>query len=160
MLLFGALLAASAIDLRTGRIPNPLTAGLAGAGLVLAAAGWSGISLKAAAIGMAIGLLLMLPGHVFGATGAGDVKLMAAIGACVGPVGVIAAFMGTALAGGVLAVIVAARRGRLRSTVAASGQLVTAPASGKRVIESAGRANRFAYGPAIAIGTMAAMLLR
>jgi hypothetical protein len=44
--------------------------------------------------------------------------------------------------------------------MAASGQLVTAPVSGKRVIESAGRSNRFAYGPAIAIGTMAAMLLR
>jgi hypothetical protein len=41
-----------------------------------------------------------------------------------------------------------------------SRQLVTAPATGKRVVEGRGRANRFAYGPAIAIGTLAAMLMR
>jgi prepilin peptidase CpaA len=155
-----ALAVASVIDLRTGRIPNPLTATLAGTGLVLAVGGWSGISLAAACAGLVLGLVLMLPGHLLGATGAGDVKLMAAVGAVVGPVAVVSAFIATAIAGGVLAVFVAVRRGRLRSTVVASGQLVTAPGATRRAVEAAGRGNRFAYGPAIAVGTLIAILMR
>ena len=73
---------------------------------------------------------------------------------------VFSAFLGTALAGGVLAVIVAIKRGQLQTTMDGSRQLVTAPATGKRVVDGRGRANRFAYGPAIAIGTLAAMLMR
>ncbi len=42
----------------------------------------------------------MMPGHVLGATGAGDVKLMAAVGAIVGPAMVVTAFLFTAIAGG------------------------------------------------------------
>ena len=45
----------------------------------------------------------MMPGHVLGATGAGDVKFMAAVGAIVGPALVVSAFLFTAVAGGVLA---------------------------------------------------------
>ena len=64
------------------------------------------------------GFALMLPGHVLGATGAGDVKLMAAVGAIVGPAVVLKAFLFTAVAGGVLAVAVALRRRRLAATLA------------------------------------------
>ncbi len=56
----------------------------------------------------------MLPGHLFGATGAGDVKLFAAAGALIGPAPIVTAFFYTALAGGVLALIVA------RATAAAA----------------------------------------
>ena len=57
--------------------------------------------------GFALGLLLMMPGHALGATGAGDVKLMAAVGAIVGPGLVVSAFLFTAIAGGILAILVA-----------------------------------------------------
>ena len=73
---------------------------MAGAGFGLAASGMSGVSLGAAAVGFVVGLALMLPGHVLGATGAGDVKLMAAVGAIVGPRVVVNAFLFTAVAGG------------------------------------------------------------
>src|SRR5438093_8909889 len=74
---------AVATDMRTRRIPNWLTAGMASAGFGIAAAGGQVTPLHAA-LGLAGGLLLMLPGHLIGATGAGDVKLMAAVGAVVG----------------------------------------------------------------------------
>jgi prepilin peptidase CpaA len=105
----GAVIAA-AIDLRTRRVPNPLTAALAASGLAFAASGMSGLTVGASLAGFALGLALMLPGHVFGATGAGDVKLFAAAGAVIGPAPIVTAFFYTALAGGVLALMVAARR--------------------------------------------------
>ena len=49
----------------------------------------------------------MLPGHALGATGAGDVKLMAAVGSLLGPLVIVNAVLFTAIAGGVLAVTVA-----------------------------------------------------
>ena len=51
----------------------------------------------------------MLPGHLIGATGAGDVKLFAAAGALIGPAHILTAFIYTALAGGVLAIVISLR---------------------------------------------------
>ena len=67
--------------------------------------GRAGCRSGAAPLGFVMGFALMLPGHLLGATGAGDVKLMAAIGALVGPVLMVKAFLFTAIAGGVLAVV-------------------------------------------------------
>ena len=102
------------VDLRTRRIPNWLTLGLTGCGLALAAFQVSGLSVMSALAGFGIGLLLMLPGHVVGATGAGDVKLFAAIGTVLGPSGIAVAFFYTTIVGGVLALVVAINRRRLR----------------------------------------------
>ena len=52
----------------------------------------------------------MLPGRLFGATGGGDVKLMAALGTLLGPPQIVVAFVVGAIAGGVLAVGHAWRR--------------------------------------------------
>jgi prepilin peptidase CpaA len=158
--LAAGLVAAVLIDVRSRRIPNWLTASMAVAGLLMAAVGMSGLTLAQAALGCAAGLLLMLPGHVIGATGAGDVKLMAAIGAILGPSMVFSAFLATAVAGGIFAVIVAMRRGRLHATLDGTRQLIASPTQGKQAVESAGRSNRFAYGPAIAVGTLIAVLMR
>ena len=158
--LAAGLVAATVIDLRSRRIPNVLTGGMVALGLSLAATGASGISVPASIMGFCLGLALMMPGYLLGATGAGDVKLMAAVGALIGPVLVINAFLFTAIAGGVLAVIVAARRKRLGATLAQTGRLVAAPGQAPKEIQAATRASRFAYGPAIAAGTMIAMLIR
>jgi prepilin peptidase CpaA len=99
----------------------------------------------------------MLPGYGLGATGAGDVKLMAAVGAIVGPGLVVTAFLCTAIAGGVLAVVVALRRRCLRDTVVAASRLVGT--DGRQRIHSAGASSRFAYGPAIAAGSVIATLI-
>ena len=152
-------LAATVVDIRSRRIPNELTATMAGVGIGLAATGLSGVSLVGSIAGLALGLALMLPGHALGATGAGDVKLMAAVGAIVGPALVFSAFLFTAIAGGVLAVAVAARRRSLGATLAGTGRLITAPAGARQELEAAGGSSRFAYGPAIAIGSVLAALM-
>lgn len=150
---------ATIVDIRSRRIPNALTATMAGAGVGLAAAGVSGISIGAALAGMLVGFALMMPGHLLGATGAGDVKLMAAVGAIVGPGLAVTAFLFTALAGGVLAVVVAVRRRRLAATFAGTGRLIAAPADAPRELRTAAPVSRFAYGPAIAIGSVLAALV-
>jgi prepilin peptidase CpaA len=150
---------ATVVDLRTRRIPNELTATLAGIGVGLAATGVSGVSLWASMLGFVIGLAVMMPGHLLGATGAGDVKLMAAFGAIVGPGLVINAFLFTAIAGGILAVAVAIRRRRLADTLAGTGRLVAGSTDTRELLRSAPAASRFAYGPAIAAGTIVAALV-
>jgi prepilin peptidase CpaA len=132
---------------------------MAGVGVGLAASHASGISLGASIAGFLVGLALMMPGHVLGATGAGDVKFMAAVGAIVGPALVVSAFLFTALAGGVLALAVAIRRRRLSATLAGTGRLIAAPAEARKEMQSAPTSSRFAYGPAIAIGSVLAALI-
>jgi prepilin peptidase CpaA len=146
-------------DIRTRRIPNWLTAGMAAAGFGIAFGGGA-VTPMQATLGMLVGLLLMLPGHVIGATGAGDVKLMAAVGAVVGSGSILRVFLYTAIAGGALAIFIALRRGRLQQTMFDTTRLVTAPADARVVIQASNRANRFAYGPAIAAGTMISLVVK
>lgn len=149
-------IAGAAIDLRTRRVPNLLTFGLAAAGLAAAAAGLGPLDLAAAFIGLLVGACLMLPGHLFGATGAGDVKLLAAAGACLGPSLTLTAFVATAVAGGLLALGVAVSRGRLAVTVRTTGSLLAGRAKTSD-IENPASDNAFAYAPAIAIGVALAV---
>jgi prepilin peptidase CpaA len=146
--------AAAVIDLRTRRIPNLLTATLAAVGVGLAAAGFGRVGLGASILGCLLGLAFMMPGHIFGATGAGDVKLLAAAGALLGPKDTIYAFLYTAIAGGVLALVVAVARRRLSHTLASTSGLVTGREQARADVESASSDNRFAYAPAIAIGVV------
>ena len=148
----------AAIDLCTRRVPNPLTVVLAASGVVFAALGVSGLTIGASLAGFGLGLALMLPGHLIGATGAGDVKLFAAVGALIGPAPIVAAFFYTAVAGGVMALIVAARRRRLQETIDGTARLIVTAAANTAELESPLANNRFAYAPAIAVGTMLAAL--
>ena len=159
VVLTGGLAAATVIDLRSRRIPNSLTGGMIVLGVGFAAFGASGISMPASLLGLILGFLLMMPGYALGATGAGDVKLMAAVGAIIGPGLTVTAFLFTAIAGGVLAVVVAVRRRQLGATFAGTGRLIAAPTDARRQIRSAAPVRRFAYGPAIAIGSVLATLV-
>ena len=150
--------ASAIVDLRSRRVPNPLTFGIALLGIALAATHVTSISVTAALAGFALGFALMLPGHFIGATGAGDVKLFAAVGTLLGPSHIFVAFLYTAIAGGVLALIVAVRRRRLRETVGRTAALVRTAGANVAEIEGAAANNRFAYAPAIAIGALASAL--
>ena len=149
---------AAVIDLRTRRIPNALTGSLAVVGLGLAAAQLGTVGIGGAIVGFLLGFAFMLPGNMFGATGAGDVKLFAAAGAILGPATTVRAFMFTAIAGGVLALVVALRRRRLAQTISLTAGLVAGSQSAVPAIESPAADNRFAYAPAIAIGVVMAAL--
>lgn len=148
----------AALDLQTRRVPNWLTLGITALGIGLAAAHWTDRSIAAALGGFAVGLLIMLPGHVVGATGAGDVKLFAAVGTLLGPAGIAAAFVYTALFGGALALTVAVLRGRLHHTLQETATLVVTGGANVAQIERPSANNRFAYAPAIALGAFVAAL--
>jgi prepilin peptidase CpaA len=147
---------AAAIDIRTRRVPNSLTMPLAAAGVLLAAAGFGRVGLTAALAGGLVGLVLMLPGHFLGATGAGDVKLLAALGTLLGPASTLWAFLLAMIAGGILAALVAAHRGRLRLAVSKTAELVVTAGGNAADIEDARANNSFAYAPAVAIGAIVA----
>jgi prepilin peptidase CpaA len=150
--------AAAVIDVRTRRVPNEITFGLASCGSALATFHLSGISLATALAGLAAGLAMMLPGYAIGATGAGDVKLFAAACTFLGPSRGLTAFMCTLIAGGVFAVAAAASRGLLRQVVGRAVVLVRTGGANVAEIEDGSTSNRFAYAPAIAIGTLVAAL--
>jgi Flp pilus assembly protein protease CpaA len=145
------------VDLKTRRVPNPLTMGLALTGLALAVAHATTLGVAASLGGLVVGLLLMLPAHMIGATGAGDVKLFAAIGTLLGPIGIVMAFLYTAIAGGVIAAAVALSRRRLAFTISRTAALLNGGANSQE-IESISENNRFAYAPAIAAGALIAAL--
>jgi prepilin peptidase CpaA len=155
---FAGGVSSAIVDLYTRRVPNGLTLAIGSLGVALAAMRLTGVSVPAALGGFALGLVLMLPGHLIGATGAGDVKLFAALGTLLGPTLIGVAFLYTALAGGLLAVIVASRRRRLRATIERTATLVRTSGGNVAEIERATENNRFAYAPAIAAGALAAAL--
>lgn len=132
-----SLLLAGAVwqDVRSRRIPNVLVlVGLVlafalqavlpeGEGLFLAPFGSIGLLWSLA--GVATGLALLLPMYALRALGAGDVKLLAMIGAFVGPGAVIGIAACTLLAGGVLALVVSLYLGTLKRMLGNSMHLVT-----------------------------------
>jgi prepilin peptidase CpaA len=143
---------ASWIDLRSRRVPNLLTMPLACAGVLLAVIGASGLSATDAVLGLLVGLGVMLPLHVLGGTGAGDVKLMAAFGALLGPAGVLGAFIRMAIIGGVIALGIAIQRGRLRETLNGTALLVARVDGVAASLEHPAVNNKFPYAPAVALG--------
>ena len=153
VLLAGALLHAVVTDLRARRISNRTTypAMLAGLAANTAFGGWEGLS--ASGMGLLVGLGIMLIPFVMGAMGAGDVKLMAAIGALKGPHFVLTVAVYAALAGGLLAIFYLLRERRVGATLRyLSIGWVSALGS------KGAKAGSIPYAPAIAAGAFLALL--
>ena len=116
---------AALFDIRTARIPNLLTFGAAAAALVYLSAsnGWPGLA--EAIEGWGVGVLLFAPFFALGGMGAGDVKLLGAIGAWLGPRETLWVALYASMAGGVMALIVAVANGYLRRAFVNLGMLIT-----------------------------------
>ena len=115
LVLILVLLLACAFDLRQRRIPNRLLgAALLGALILHLWSGSPAVLLTTFAAGFALGLLMFLPLYLLGGMAAGDVKLMATVGAFLGPALVFQASLATYCCGGVLALLIVLykRRGR------------------------------------------------
>jgi prepilin peptidase CpaA len=111
---FGAFALAGAAcwyDVRTRRIPNRLTFPAAAVGLFAATFAHGGHGTVSSAAGLLVGLALFLPLFVLRGLGAGDVKLMGALGAWLGTSVIVGVAFYTTLAGGVLALGLIARHG-------------------------------------------------
>jgi prepilin peptidase CpaA len=99
------LIEAAIIDGRTLRVPNWLTYHFLLGGLIFAFMRGGSPLLLSSLAGATVGLLTLLPLYAIGGMGAGDVKLMAGLGAWIGPWLTVAAFGCTALVGALMAVV-------------------------------------------------------
>jgi prepilin peptidase CpaA len=82
--------------------------------------------LKAALLGMALGLGVLLPFVLIRSLGAGDWKLAGALGACLGPRQLLSILMGTILVAGAMALGLVIWKGRLKRTLLNIAHLVAA----------------------------------
>jgi prepilin peptidase CpaA len=102
-------------DVATSRIPNVLT--FTAVGLALAFHAVAGAGAPYAARGLLAGLVVFFPMFALGAMGAGDVKLMAALGAWIGWKAVLFVALYGSLAGGAIAILIGMRRRYLRKAL-------------------------------------------
>ena len=154
--------AVAAVDLATRRIPNGFTLVATAAGLLLSAMSGASPQLASAGLGLATALFVFLPMYLAGGLGAGDVKAMAAVGACVGVPGVFIAIGFTLVGGAIAAIAVLLFAGELVPTAQrlhANVLLARAGGSSRSIQPGPGAAaaRRFPYGMAIAGGALAAL---
>jgi prepilin peptidase CpaA len=111
------VLAAAIYDARYRKVPNwlSLSGVILGLCLNVYLSGWNG--LEAAASGFGLALLIYTPLYLIRGMGAGDVKLMAAIGAIVGPHGWLNIFIATALVGGLVSLLAVVIKKRAHQTL-------------------------------------------
>jgi prepilin peptidase CpaA len=151
------LAAAVYTDLRDHRIPNmiALSAAVVGLGSHLYLSGSQGAGFALG--GLALGMGFLLPFYALGGMGAGDVKLMGAIGTFLGPEQTLLAVAVTLILGalGALALLIAGYGKQRLSTPNTAGVDADCPQSmaGIRPILK----TRFPYAMAIASGTLAAL---
>ena len=112
-LLVVLVLAAALFDFLYRRIPNWLVLSGLIAGVILRTVlgGWRGLGEAAAGFGFAFAVYLIF--YALRAMGAGDLKLMAAVGAITGPVNWFSIFILTSIIGGVLAMLLLVVKGGL-----------------------------------------------
>lgn len=117
VILLPLLVGAAGYDIAYRKIPNWLTASGVVAGLWMNTflyQGWPGVKLSLG--GLALGFCAYFALYTLRAMGAGDVKLMAAVGAMVGWQDWIGIFILTAVMGGVAAMVLISMRGRIKKT--------------------------------------------
>jgi prepilin peptidase CpaA len=150
-------------DVTTRRIPNKLTylgilVAIAGR---LALQGWHGLG--SALAGGLVGGGAFLIFFLVHAMGAGDVKLITAVGCFVGPGRALEIVLASAIAGGIFAICYALWQGRLRTVLVNVVDLVRFHAAvGAEVHPSLNLSNpqaaRLPYGVAIAAGVLYSVL--
>lgn len=157
-LLIVGLVGAVAIDTRTRRIPNAVTAPVALLGIVVntLTAGWHGLGDSIG--GLLLGMVILMPIWLNGGTGAGDVKLLGMVGALRGAQFALWTGLFGAIAGGVLALLALAWRGGaaqvLRNVGASIYHMASLGSFGQ--VQPTPRSFRMSYAIAIALGAAAA----
>lgn len=137
------LVLAVAGDLRERRIPNWLSLGGIVVGVAVHTALRGGDGAASALLGGLAGGLLLFPFYLLRGMAAGDIKLMAAVGAHLGPPLVAVAVLATLIAGSLLALALLYRNRQLRFAA----------------LDSTAGAHSLAYAPAIAVGSAVAATL-
>ena len=162
----GTLLTLACVsDLHTRRIPNVLTFSAAGGALVfhLITGGWNAAGWSLA--GCIVGLLLFFPIFALRGMGAGDVKLLASVGAWIGPAHVAVAAVAPSIAGAILALVIALGYGYLTMALRNVWLLLAHwRVVGVRPLDAVSlqgsKGPRLAYAVPIAIGTVVSLSLK
>src|SRR6266852_3820776 len=116
ILLAFVVVAAAMFDFRYRRVPNWLTVSGILLGIGLNAFLFESLGLWMALRGVGVAFLIYFPLYLLRGMGAGDVKLMAAVGAMVGWANWLGILVLTSLIGGVAAVVLVVAKGRIRKT--------------------------------------------
>ena len=158
--LFTALIVAAVIDQRSRRIPNILVALLLALGVFMHSTVFGLSGLAFSLTGAALGLALMLPLHLTKGIGAGDVKLMTAVGSFIGAATCFWAVLYTLAFGGIIAALILFKQSaqqlvRKANTV---GDSAENNAIDNSAILSIKNRERFPYAIAILSGTAMACI--
>lgn len=157
--LLSILALATVSDVFERRIPNGLSVGGAAIALLINAVAFGPSAFGLAVLGWAVCLACFMPLYVNGGMAAGDVKLMAMVGAFLGPVNGFVACICTLIAGALLASLCLTWRQLARrfgteprwATSSAEQQTEVAPAVSHAL-------DKIPYAAAIALGATAAVL--
>jgi prepilin peptidase CpaA len=149
-------------DVRYRRIPNAFVLATLTSGLIVNAiyGGFNGV--LASLGGCAIAFILMFVLHVFGAMGAGDVKLFAAVGSLVGTQLVLPTFLVVILTGGALALLLMLQTGAVRATMQRVLMILVGLLPGwemPRFAVPADRKHTIPYGVAITFGSLISLAI-
>ena len=151
---------AAVYDIRFRRIPNwlVLTGLVLGLGLNTIWFQWPGV--RTSLLGIGLAFLIYFPLYLLRGMGAGDVKLMAAIGAIVGAADWLGIFVVSAVLGGIAATILLLSRGKLLNSLWNIGFLfqrlfsLKAPYAREELDISSPRSLKLPHGVAIAGGSI------
>jgi prepilin peptidase CpaA len=160
LVLLITVITAAMFDVRSRRIPNwvSVTGALLGIGLnafLADSASGAWFSLKGLLLGFGVYFIL----YALRAMGAGDVKLMGAVGAIAGPSNWFAIFIITAILGGIMALILVVVKGRLQKTLFNVGFILSEMKKGRpaylgkeELDVKSGKAVGLPHGAVIAVG--------
>ena len=156
------ILYASWVDYKDRRVPNWLNAAIAAAGF--AAQGWYNHGLSGVgtgALGLLVGFAVLILPWLMHGMGAGDVKLMMAIGVWLGPALTLYSFLVGALAGGVIAVVMIVSSGRIWNAWANMATIMCKVTNRSTIFSEFASARSFGdtsqllpYGVPLTIGTL------
>ena len=167
LVLLALVLCAAIFDARFRRIPNWLTVSGVVAGLALNTfldPVMRGLLFSLKGLGLGFGVYLVL--HLLRAMGAGDVKLMAAVGSITGAANWFGIFVITAIIGGILSIVVSVAKGRLGKTLFNVGFILSemknlrpAYLKNEELDVKSDKALRLPHGVVIAAGTLIFLVL-
>jgi prepilin peptidase CpaA len=151
------VLIAAIYDAATHKIPNWISLIIVVSGLSWNCFSAEGLGLRVSSAGLVAGLMLMMPGYIFAGTGAGDVKLMAAIGSVVGFDDVLNIFLYSYITMLVLAIVFLTLKGDMGKLLRRYQLLVYGLLAGSWCYQKPDKSDAASYrmslAPAIALST-------
>ena len=160
-ILIPGIVVASWIDYSQKRVPNSLNLSLIVVGFIVQGTFFGSEGLATGGLGLLVGFGVLIVPWLMHGMGAGDVKLMAAIGVWLGPTFTIYAFALGAGIGACIAIIMIVSTGRLRMACANIGVILTKCSNRETLFSEFGSAKSFGqtsqllpYGVPLTAGTL------